>query len=74
MALSVSAIETAITAVLAGQSYTMGGITYTLANLSSLQALLSMAQSSAVATAVTRPLFRSFNFRNQGYAQPPEVD
>jgi hypothetical protein len=78
MALTVAAVETAITAIeTGGQSVTLGSITYTAANLQALLNLRSQLQREAEASGATRPVFRAFNFRGAGYnkgGEEPDID
>lgn len=62
MALSLTQIETAITAILdGGQSVTMDGTTYSAANVGTLIILRSSLQNEAERAAGTRPVFRRGN-------------
>jgi hypothetical protein len=68
MALTVAEVETAITAIESGgQSFTINGLSYTAANLTSLIALRDQIKSETARTAGTRPVFRRFNLSGMGY-------
>lgn len=69
MAVTLAAVESAINAILSGaQSVTVDGMTYTAANLSTLQNMRAEIQREALNTAKTRPTVRAFNFGGMGYA------
>jgi hypothetical protein len=66
MALTVAEIDTAIEKVLTrGQSVSVDGMTYSAANLASLQALRTKILAEDLQS--TRPTARGFNFRGMGY-------
>lgn len=69
MALSVTDVETAITAIESGgQSFTIpGGLTYTSANLSELIKLRDALKAETSRSDGTRPVFRGFSFTGMGY-------
>jgi len=68
MSLSISEIETAITAVQdSGQSCTFDGILYSRANLSALIQLRDKLKGETDRTAGSRPTFRGFQFNTLGY-------
>jgi hypothetical protein len=66
MALTVAQIDTAIESILTGgQSVTVDGMTYSSANLRSLQDLRQQVQMEE--RKATRPTARGFNMRAMGY-------
>jgi hypothetical protein len=66
MALTVAQIDTAITTILAnGQSVTVDGVSYSAANLKTLQDMRKEVQMEE--RNATRPTARGFNFRAMGY-------
>lgn len=68
MAITLTDIETAITQIqTSGQSFTVDGITYNRANLSSLIELRDKIRLESGRTAGTRPAFRGFQFGSMGY-------
>jgi hypothetical protein len=68
MALSVTTIETAINTIMTtGQSVTVAGMSYSAANLSDLESLLTKAQNESMRSGGTRPLFRGINLSGAGY-------
>ena len=64
-----TAIETILTG---GQSCTIDGMTYTQANLGTLQSL--RAEMMAQTARATRPLFRAFRATSMGYGAPSTQD
>jgi len=67
MALTVSAVETAIEAIqTGGQNVTLDGMSYSAANL---QTLIDLRDKLQLATdrASTRPVFRAVNMSGMGY-------
>jgi len=64
-----TAIETILTG---GQSFSVDGVSYTQANLASLQAL--RAELMAATARTTRPLFRAMNCRSMGYGTQTTAD
>jgi phosphatidylserine decarboxylase len=66
MALTVAEIDTAIQSILTnGQTVSVDGMSYSAANLKSLQDLRDQVQMEA--RNATRPTARGFNFRAMGY-------
>ena len=67
MALTVLEIDTAIQKILTtGQSVSVDGISYSNANLASLQALRETVMKQSSKT--TRPTIRAMNFSGMGYS------
>jgi hypothetical protein len=62
-------VQTAITAVMAGQSFTLDGVTFTRASLSSLQQREEYLQNQyAKSSAGNRPFMKTVNFSGMGYS------
>jgi hypothetical protein len=69
MAITLADVESAINTILtSGQAVTVDGITYTAANLKTLQDMRAEIQKEALNTAKTRPAMRAFNFGSMAYA------
>jgi hypothetical protein len=69
MAVTLETVENAINTILtSGQAVTVDGMTYTAANLATLQELRATIQEEALVTANTRPAMRAFNLGTMGYA------
>ena len=71
--MTLAQVNTAIEAILTGgQSHSVDGVSYTAANLGTLQALRTelMAQTSRA----TRPLFRAFRATSMGYGETHTTD
>lgn len=67
MALTVAEIDVAIQKILtSGQSVSVDGVSYSSANLASLQTLRDKVRAETAAT--TRPTARAFNFSGMGYS------
>jgi hypothetical protein len=67
MALTVTQIDTAIAEILtSGQSVTVDGVSYSKANLATLQTMRDRALS--VNSKATRPTIRAMNFSGMGYS------
>ena len=64
-----TAIETILTG---GQSYSVDGVTYSAANLGTLQSL--RAEMMAQTSRTTRPLFRAFRGNSMGYGETSTTD
>jgi hypothetical protein len=64
-----TAIETILTG---GQSFSVDGVTYSQANLGTLQAL--RAEMMAQTSRATRPLFRAFRANSMGYGTVTTAD
>ena len=68
MAVTVAAVETAITSIQdSGQSFTIDGQTYTAANLKALMDLRDTLRAEAGQDDGTRPAIRGFKFGSMGY-------
>lgn len=68
MSLSVTEIETAISTVTTtGQSVSVAGMSYSAANLSDLNDLLTKARNENMRSGGTRPLFRGISLSAAGY-------
>lgn len=71
--MTLAQVNTAIEAILTGgQSYTVDGISYSAANLGTLQSL--RAEMMAQTSRATRPLFRAFRGTSMGYGSPSTQD
>lgn len=69
MAVTVAAAETAITAIQdGGQSFTLDGVTYTMANLAALIDLRDRLKRETERSAGSRPVFRAMDFGSMGYS------
>ena len=71
--MTLAQVNTAIEAILSGgQSTSIGGVSYTAANLATLQSLRDklMAETSRA----TRPLFRAMRFNSMGYGSESSSD
>jgi hypothetical protein len=68
MAVSIAAVEAAITSIMEdGQSVTIGDTTYNQANLIALIALRDSLLETIGRTSKKRPVFRAFNLSGMGY-------
>ena len=68
MALTVAAIDTAISAIeTGGQSFTLDGMTYTAGSLEALRKLRETVKSEVSRQDGTRPYFRAFKLSGAGY-------
>ena len=61
------AVQTAITAVLAGQSFTLDGVTFNRANLSTLVQYETMLENKLAKENGNRPLMKSIGFGGMSY-------
>jgi hypothetical protein len=69
MAITLTEVETAITAIQTnGQSFTLGDMSYSGANLSALISLRDKLLNESARASAGRPLFRAFGFRSMGYS------
>ena len=68
MAVTVESIDAAITSIQEnGQSFTLDGVTYNAATLSTLYDYRQQLQNEAARANGTRPLIRGFSFNAMGY-------
>ena len=68
MAVTVESIDAAITSIQEnGQSFTLDGVTYNAATLSTLYDYRQQLQNEARRTDGTRTLIRGFSFNSMGY-------
>ena len=68
MAISLADVETAITAVqTSGQSYQLGDLVYSQANLDALLRLRTKLQDESSRAAGSRPVIRGVNLSGMGY-------
>ena len=62
-------VQTAITAVMGGQSFTLDGVTFTRASLSALQTREQYLQNQyAKSSDGNRPFMKQVNFSGMGYS------
>jgi Flp pilus assembly protein protease CpaA len=61
------AVQTAITAVLAGQSFTIDGVTFTRANLSTLYKQEAYLENKLSKEGGNRPFMKSIGFGGMSY-------
>ena len=61
------AVQTAITAVLAGQSFTLDGVTFNRANLSTLVEYETMLENKLAKENGNRPFMKSVGFSGMSY-------
>jgi hypothetical protein len=62
-------VQTAISAVMAGQSFTLDGVTFTRASLSALQTREEYLQKQyAKSASGNRPFMKQVNFTGMGYS------
>ena len=68
MSLTVTTVETAITAIeTSGQSFTLDGMTYSKADLNALRQLRKDLQAETERSGGNRPVFRGSGFSTMGY-------
>lgn len=68
MALTLTEVETAITAIETGaQSFSIGGVSATSADLATLIDLRDKLMDEADRSSTVRPTIRGFNFTGMGY-------